>query len=98
MAVEGRHDLHHPRRAKEPTFSTLAIANRVSPTPLAAIHSTRDEYVPLAEVQRVLAAAKEPSRLWVVEAADTPSATTGRNSISGCSKRSPGSRSAASRQ
>lgn len=55
---------------KEPTFSTLAIANRVSPTPLAAIHSTRDEYVPLAEAQRVLAAAKEPSRLWVVEASD----------------------------
>ena len=32
----------------EPTFSTAALADRVSPLPLAAIHSTRDEFVPLA--------------------------------------------------
>ena len=40
------------------------------PAPLAAIHSTHDEFVPLAEVQRVLDAAKEPKRLWIVNASD----------------------------
>ena len=54
----------------EPTFSTAALADRVSPVPLAAIHSTRDEFVPLAEVQRIIGAAREPKRLWVVEASD----------------------------
>lgn len=38
--------------------------------PLGAIHSTRDEFVALPEVQRVLDAANEPKRLWVVKAAD----------------------------
>jgi fermentation-respiration switch protein FrsA (DUF1100 family) len=54
----------------EPTFSTASIIGRVAPTPLAAIHSTHDEFVPLAEVQRVLAGAGEPKRLWIVKAAD----------------------------
>jgi dienelactone hydrolase len=54
----------------EPTFSTAALAARVSPLPLAAIHSTRDEFVPLLEVQRVIDAAKEPKRLWIIEASD----------------------------
>lgn len=55
---------------KEPTFSTEAIVDRVAPTPLAAIHSTRDEFVPLAEAQRVLDRAKDPKRLWVITASD----------------------------
>jgi type IV secretory pathway VirJ component len=54
----------------EPTFSTASIAVRVAPAPLAAIHSTQDEFVPLAEAQRVMAAAGEPKRLWVVKASD----------------------------
>jgi alpha-beta hydrolase superfamily lysophospholipase len=54
----------------EPMFSTQAIVNRVNPLPLAAIHSTKDEFVPLAEVQRVMAAAKAPKQLWIVKAAD----------------------------
>jgi dienelactone hydrolase len=54
----------------EPLFSTRAIAGRVYPLPLAAIHSTHDEFVPLAEVQYVMAAAREPKQLWVVEAFD----------------------------
>jgi fermentation-respiration switch protein FrsA (DUF1100 family) len=54
----------------EPSFSTAAIINRLSMTPLAAIHSTRDEFVPLAEVEKILEAAKEPKRLWVVKASD----------------------------
>lgn len=54
----------------EPTFSTQAIVDRLAPLPLAAIHSTRDEFVPLAEVQLVFDRAREPKRLWVVNASD----------------------------
>lgn len=54
----------------EPTFSAAAVAGRVSPVPLAAIHSTRDEFVPLDEVQSVLDAAKGPKRLWLVAASN----------------------------
>jgi alpha-beta hydrolase superfamily lysophospholipase len=54
----------------EPTFSVAAIVDRLSGTPLAAIHSSKDEFVPLSEVQQVMARAKEPKRLWIVEAAD----------------------------
>lgn len=55
---------------KEPTFRAAAIVNRISPTPLGLIHSTHDEFVPLSEVQKVLDAAKEPKKLWVVKASD----------------------------
>lgn len=54
----------------EPMFSTQAIVSKVSPLPLAAIHSTKDEFVPLPEVQRVMQAAKEPNKLWIVKASD----------------------------
>lgn len=54
----------------EPTFSTAAFAARVAPAPLAAIQSTHDEFVPLDEVQRIMSAAREPKKLWVVPAAD----------------------------
>ena len=54
----------------EPTFSTASVIGRMSPSPLAVIHSTHDEFVPLAEVQRVLSAAREPRRLWIVSASD----------------------------
>ncbi len=54
----------------EPTFSTSSIVHRMAPAPLAAIHSTQDEFVPVAEVQRVMAAAREPKKLWLVPATD----------------------------
>lgn len=54
----------------EPTFSTSAIVDRVAPVPLGAIHSTHDEFVPIAEAQHVLARAKEPKKLWIIKAAD----------------------------
>ena len=54
----------------EPTFSAAAIVERVSPAPIAAIHSTRDEFVSLSEVQGIFDAAKEPKRLWIVKASD----------------------------
>jgi fermentation-respiration switch protein FrsA (DUF1100 family) len=55
---------------KEPTFSTAAVVDRMSPVPFAAIHSTRDEFVPVAEVERTLQRANEPKRLWVIQASD----------------------------
>ena len=58
------------RSPNEPAFSAASLAARVAPAPLAAIHSTQDEFVPLAEIQRVMAAAREPKRLWVVKASD----------------------------
>ena len=55
---------------REPTFSSAALVGRLAPVPLAAIHSTRDEFVPVTEIQRVLASAREPKRLWIVPASD----------------------------
>lgn len=54
----------------EPTFDALEIIGKAAPSPVAAIHSTHDEFVALAEVRRVMAAAGEPHRLWVVESGD----------------------------
>lgn len=54
----------------EPTFSAAEVAASVAPAPLAAIHSTADEYVPLSEVQTVMDRAREPKRLWIVKASN----------------------------
>ena len=58
------------RAPNEPSFSAAAIVDRVAPLPLAAIHSTHDEFVPVADVERVLKAANEPRRLWIVNASN----------------------------
>lgn len=54
----------------EPTFSAAAIVANVAPTPLAAIHSTHDEFVSLTDVQNLLQHAADPKRLWIVKASD----------------------------
>ena len=54
----------------EPTFSAAAIVKNVAPIPLGAIHSTQDEFVPVAQVQRIMESAGEPKKLWIVKAAD----------------------------
>src|SRR4249920_1919989 len=54
----------------EPTFSVAAIVDKVAPIPLAVIHSTEDEFVPLAEVQQILQKAASPKKLWIVQASD----------------------------
>lgn len=54
----------------EPTFSVRSIVDRVAPVPLGAIHSTQDEFVPVSEVQQVMAHAREPKKLWIIKAAD----------------------------
>jgi hypothetical protein len=58
------------RMPDEPAFSAAAIVNRVAPVPLAAIYSTHDEFVPVAEVERVLKGAGHPKRLWIVSASN----------------------------
>jgi fermentation-respiration switch protein FrsA (DUF1100 family) len=55
---------------KEPTFSTADVAADVAPAPLAAIHSTNDEFVPLADIRRVVNSAREPKRLWIINASN----------------------------
>ena len=58
------------RPPNEPSFSAAAVVNRLAPLPLAAIHSTHDEFVPVSDVERVLKAANEPKRLWLVNASN----------------------------
>jgi type IV secretory pathway VirJ component len=55
---------------KEPTFNTRDIVAAVAPLPLAAIHSTNDEFVPVSQARDLLARAGRPSTLWVVPARD----------------------------
>jgi len=55
---------------KEPTFSVVEIVNRLAPLPLAQLHSTHDEFVPLEEARRVFEKAETPKRMWVIEAED----------------------------
>ena len=54
----------------EPLFSTAAIIGGVAPAPLAAIHSRHDEFVGEAQIRRIVDAAGEPKRLWLIDAAD----------------------------
>jgi type IV secretory pathway VirJ component len=56
------------RAPSEPAFSVLAIVDRLAPLPLAELHSTHDEYVPLEEAQRVFEKAGAPKRMWVIDA------------------------------
>lgn len=55
---------------KEPSFSVSDVVRRIAPTPLAAIHSSHDEFVPLSDVQHIFAAAGEPKKLWTIDASD----------------------------
>jgi alpha-beta hydrolase superfamily lysophospholipase len=54
----------------EPTFSASDLVGRLTPVPLAMIHSTRDEFVPESDVARLMARANEPTRLWTINASD----------------------------
>jgi fermentation-respiration switch protein FrsA (DUF1100 family) len=54
----------------EPTFSSAGVIGKVAPVPLAAIHSTNDEFIPVSQVERTLLNAQEPKKLWIVKAAN----------------------------
>jgi hypothetical protein len=55
---------------KEPTFSAASLIGKVSPLPMALVHSSHDEFVPLTDAQRMVGLSDEPKKLWVVDAAD----------------------------
>ncbi len=52
----------------EPIFLASDFIPKVPPVPLAGIHSTHDEFVPVDEEQRLFALPGAPKRLWVVDA------------------------------
>ena len=52
----------------EPIFHAAEFIPAVPPIPLAGIHSTHDEFVPVEEARRLFALPGAPRRLWVVEA------------------------------
>ena len=54
----------------EPSFMVEDIIQQISPVPLAEIHSTHDEFLSLEKAKLLFALAKEPKRMWVVEAAN----------------------------
>jgi fermentation-respiration switch protein FrsA (DUF1100 family) len=54
----------------EPTFRASALVGKLTPVPLAAIHSTSDEFVPEIDVRKLMAQASNPKRLWMVTASD----------------------------
>jgi type IV secretory pathway VirJ component len=54
----------------EPTFSAFEKVGRVAPVPLAALHSTHDEFVALPEIERIMGQAREPKKMWVIEASN----------------------------
>ncbi len=58
------------RDPDEPHFDTAPLLARVSPLPLAMIHSSGDEYVTVDQTQRMFAGAAEPKRFFLVKARD----------------------------
>ncbi len=52
----------------EPGFMVEDIIARVSPVPLAEIHSTHDEFLSLDKAKALIALAGNPKRMWIVEA------------------------------
>ncbi len=55
---------------KEPLFSAADVVSKLTPIPLAEIHSSRDEFVPVEEARRILEKAQAPKTLWVVPASN----------------------------
>lgn len=54
----------------EPHFSATSFIPRIAPLPLAFIRSSRDEFVPSNESDRLIAAAGQPSKAWTIASND----------------------------
>ena len=54
----------------EPGFMVEDIISQVSPLPLAEIHSTHDEFLPLEKAKAMFALAGNPKKMWVIEASN----------------------------
>jgi type IV secretory pathway VirJ component len=59
-----RHD------ADEPSFAPASVIASVSPLPLVMIQSRKDEFVSEADYQRLLATAREPKQLTLIDASN----------------------------
>jgi virulence protein VirJ len=57
---------HRPLNGR--ALSPASVIDHVAPLPLAAVHCSQNEYVPAAEVARILEQAHTPTRLWIVRA------------------------------
>jgi hypothetical protein len=58
------------KKPNEPGFMVKDIISSVSPLPLAEIHSTHDEFLPLDKAKAVFSLAGNPKRMWVIEASN----------------------------
>ena len=58
------------RDANEPSFAPAGVIAGVAPLPLYMIQSSKDEYVPKAEFERLITAAREPKTLVVIDASN----------------------------
>jgi fermentation-respiration switch protein FrsA (DUF1100 family) len=56
------------KEPNEPTFATAEYLPQVSPLPLVMIHSTHDEYISTGLARQLFDGAREPKRLFLVEA------------------------------
>jgi hypothetical protein len=52
----------------EPSFMVEDIISKVIPLPLAEIHSTHNEFLPLEKAKAMFSKAGEPKKMWVIEA------------------------------
>lgn len=58
------------RDANEPSFAPKDVIAGVAPLPLYMIQSSKDEYVPRTDYERLSAAAREPKQLVVIDASN----------------------------
>jgi len=56
------------RPPNEPAFSVLSLVDRIAPLPLVMLQSTKDEYVSIEEAQRLYQRAREPKRIFMIDA------------------------------
>jgi dienelactone hydrolase len=56
--------------ADEPSFAPKDVIAKVAPVPLYMIQSSKDEYVPKAEYERLGAAARDPKKLVLIDASN----------------------------
>jgi len=52
----------------EPSFMVADIIGNLTPVPLAEVHSTHDEFLPLEKARAMLALAGEPKKMWIIDA------------------------------
>ncbi len=54
----------------EPTFRVRDVVADVAPAPLAVLQSSQDEFVPRADTEAIFGQARDPKRLWLIDASN----------------------------